>query len=169
MKLRELTSIVLITLALISCSKSNEEKTVLPNSTSGKNYLTMKINGVEWKADNKIFGAFHPKGYDDAIIISGSKGPENKDEQIFNLNLYKNPGTGTYDITEGAPNFNAAQFLNYSELNFQAGANTGFSMKVNITKASETPSEVEATFEGTLNGIDGSVLTITEGKFYYHE
>ena len=87
MKLRKLTTTVLITLALISCSKSNEEKTVLPNSTSGKNYLTMKINGVEWKADNKIFGAFHPKGYDDAIIISGSKGPENKDEQIFNLNF----------------------------------------------------------------------------------
>ncbi len=169
MKQLRLLSVALITLLLISCSKSDEAKTVLPNSTSGKNYLTMKINGVEWKADNKIFGAFHPKGYDDAIIISGSKGPENKDEQIFSINLYKNPGIGTYDITDGAPNYNAAQFLNYSASNFQAGANTGFTMKVNITKASQTPSEVEATFEGTLNGIDGSVLTITEGKFYYHE
>lgn len=129
----------------------------------------MKINGVEWRADHKIFGAFHPKGYDDAIIIGGSKGPENKDEQIFSLNLYKNPGIGTYDIIDGAPNYNAAQFLNYSPANFQAGSITGFVMKVNITKASQTPSEVEATFEGTLNGIDGSVLTITEGKFYYHE
>ncbi len=168
MKLRKLTSIVLITLALISCSKSNDEKTVLPNSTSGKNYLTMKINGVEWKADHDIFGAFHPMGYDEAIIIAGEKG-SGKEEQSFNLNLYKTPGVGTYDITDGAPNNNAAQILNYSAENYQAGSLTGFTMKVNIIKASGAPDEVEATFEGTLNGIDGSVLTITEGKFYYHE
>lgn len=45
----------------------------------------------------------------------------------------------------------------------------GFTMKVNVIKASSAPDVVEATFEGELKGNAGDVLELTEGKFYYHE
>ena len=45
----------------------------------------------------------------------------------------------------------------------------GFTMQVNLTKASTNPDVVEATFEGELKGNAGDVLKITEGRFYYHE
>ena len=153
---------------VLSCSKSNNDSIPIQAQTS-KNYLTMKINGVTWVADREIFGAFHPKGYDKAIMISGAKGPKDKNEQLFNINLYKKDGVGTYTIIDGNADNNVAQLLNLTPENFQAGSITGFNMTVNITKASGTPDEVEATFEGTLNGIDGSTVTITEGKFYFHE
>ena len=146
----------------------NTSVTASPTS-SDVNALTMKINGVEWKADNSIFGAFHPKGYNKAIIISGSKGPKNKDEQPFNINLYNVDGPGTYQIQAGNADLNVAQLANLSPQNYLYGSMMGFNLKVVITKASTGPDEIEATFEGELTGNAGDVLKITEGKFYYHE
>jgi len=142
--------------------------TATETSTAG-NMLSMKINGVEWKADNEIFGVFHPKGYNKAIIISGSKGPKNKDEQPFNINLYNVDGPGTYQIQAGNTDLNVAQLANLSPENYLYGSMMGFNLKVVITKASTAPDVIEATFEGEMTGNAGDVLKITEGKFYYHE
>ena len=165
----------LLLLQILACgSKPQQESsadapaTVTETSTAG-NMLSMKINGVEWKADNEIFGAFHPKGYNKAIIISGSKGPKNKDEQPFNINLYNVDGPGTYQIQAGNTDLNVAQLANLSPQNYLYGSMMGFNLKVVITKASTGPDVVEATFEGEMTGNAGDVLKITEGKFYYHE
>ena len=152
-----------------SAESTDSETQTQSAPAAATNSLSMKINGVEWKADNGIFGAFHPKGYNKAIIISGSKGPKNKDEQPFNINLYNVDGPGTYQIQTGNPDLNVAQLANLSPQNYMYGSMMGFNLKVVITKASTGPDEIEATFEGEMTGNAGDVLKITEGKFYYHE
>lgn len=165
----------LLSLQILACGSkpqqenNNSTPATTESSPVAGNSLTMKINGVEWKADNSIFGAFHPKGYNKAIIISGSKGPKNKDEQPFNINLYNVDGPGTYQIQTGNADLNVAQLANLSPQNYLYGSMMGFNLKVVITKASTGPDEIEATFEGELTGNAGDVLKITEGKFYYHE
>ena len=165
----------LLLLQILACgSKPQQENSAATPATITEpapagNRLSMKINGVEWKADNKIFGAFHPKGYNKAIIIAGSKGPKNKDEQPFNINLYNVDGPGTYQIQTGNPDLNVAQLANLSPQNYLYGSMMGFNLKVVITKASTGPDEIEATFEGEMTGNAGDVLKITEGSFYYHE
>jgi hypothetical protein len=165
----------LIPILILACNGKPEPGTAAApggkpiGEVSTGNYLSMKINGVEWKADNDLFGAFHPKGYNKAIIISGSKGPKNKDEQTFNINLYNTEGPGTYQFKTGNPDLNVAQLGNLSPANYMYGNVMGFDMTVKVTKASTNPDIIEATFEGSLNGNAGDVLKVTEGKFYYHE
>ena len=133
------------------------------------NYLSMKINGKEWKADNEIFGAFHPEGYNKAIMLSGSKGPKDKNEQAFNINLYNTNGPGVFTIHDKNADNSVIQIANLSEQNYLYGSMMGFNVKINITKASKTPTIIEATFEGELTGNANDKLIITDGKFYYHD
>ncbi len=153
-------------------SGQSDEQTAAA-ATIGKpvtaNYLSMKINGVEWKADNEIWGAFHPKGYNKVIIISGLKGKKGDNEQAFNINIYNTDGPGNFIFKDGNPDLSVAQMLNWSPEKFMYGNVMGFNMKVSVTKASAMPDEIEATFQGELNGNMGDVMKITEGKFYFHE
>ena len=164
--------IITLFLTVISCSNSHKSTANNQNmeiSSIGENYLTMKINGVGWTADNDIFGAFHPKGYDKAIIIAGSKGKKDKNEQTFNINLYNTNGPGTFNFVNGNKDFNVAQLANLSADNYLCGSMLGFDMKVVVTKASTGPDIIEASFEGKMTCSSGEVLNITNGKFYYHE
>ncbi|MBP6022400.1 hypothetical protein [Ferruginibacter sp.] len=159
---------------LFSCNSTATQNaaepiTVAEEKSIAVNYLSMKINGKEWKADSEIFGAFHPKGYNNAIIISGSKGPNDKTEQSFNINLYNTNGIGTYDLVSGNKDLNVVQLGNLSTENYLYGSVLGFSFHVNVTKASQNPATLEATFEGTLTGNAGDSIKITDGKFYYYE
>jgi hypothetical protein len=138
-------------------------------SSASKNYLSMKIDGVEWVADNSIFAAFHPKGYNNAIMIAGSKGPKNKDEQLFSLNLFNTTGAAVYEIKEGGADLNVAQLANLSPEHYLYGSLLGFNMKINVSRASTNPDIIEATFEGELTGNASDKIRITEGKFYFHE
>ena len=172
---RTLLSSVILCLLLLACgNKSGQSENVAnaatkANKPATENSLSMKINGVEWKADHNIFGAFHPKGYNRVVMISGSKGPKNKDEQPFNLNIYNADGPGIFQFQDGNPDLSVAQLANVSPEKYLYGSMMGFTMKVNLTKASTAPDVVEATFEGELKGNAGDVLKITEGKFYYQE
>lgn len=172
---RHLFLSVLILSVILACSSKPEPGTAVvqvgktASLVSSTNYLNMKINGVEWRADNDIFGAFHPKGYNKAIVISGSKGPKDKNQQTFSLNLYNTEGPGNFQIQTGNVDLSVAQLGNLTPQNYLYGSLMGFNIKVRVTKASAAPDEIEATFEGELTGNAGDVLHITEGKFYYHE
>jgi hypothetical protein len=139
-------------------------------ATGGGNHLSLRINGTEWKADSDLFGAFHPPGYKKALLIAGSKGPKDKNEQTFNLNLFNIEGPGTYTIKTGNADQSVVQLANLSPENFMYGSTMGFDLTVKVTKASSTPStSIEATFEGTLTGNAGDTLKVTEGRFSYSE
>lgn len=162
-------------LLMIACGNKVQQPDKAANSaivnhkTAAENYLTMKINGVEWVADHDIFGAFHPKGYNKVIMIAGSKGPKNKDEQAFNINIYNTDGPGTFSFQDGNPDLSVAQMGNWSTETFLCGSMMGHNMRVKVTTASTKPDVIEATFEGELTCNTGEVFKVTDGKFYYHE
>jgi hypothetical protein len=139
-------------------------------TTSGKakNHLSMKIDGKPWEADADIVGDFHPKGYNKLIMIAGDKG-SGKNEQAFNINLYNTNGPGTFNIVNGNADLSVVQLANMSAEHYLYGSMMGFTMKVVVTKASNNPTVIEATFEGELGGNASDKIKITEGKFYYHE
>lgn len=158
--------------SLYGCGNSQNPTRITPNtdtSLSGKNNLSMLINGKEWTADNNIFGAFHPKGYNNAILISGSKGKKDKNEQTLNINLFNADGSGTFIFSNGNKDLNVAQLGNLSADNYLCGSIMGFEMKVIVTKTSLDPVIVEATFEGKMTCPTGETLNITRGAFYYNE
>lgn len=175
MKNRISISFAIFTLLILSCSSKNEptatgETTAQASTASTKeNHLSLKINGVEWVADHDIFGAFHPKGYNKAIIIAGSKGPKDKNEQAFNINIYNTDGPGIFSFKDGNPELSVAQMGNWSPDKFICGSMMGFDMRVKVTTASTKPDVVEATFEGELTCNTGEVMKVTDGRFYYHE
>lgn len=173
MKIQIMITYILSLFLFLSCGNKDKQtinSTIVDSITfKEKNYLSMKINGQEWVADHDVFGAFHPKGYDRAIIIAGSKGKKDKNEQTFNINLYKTSGPGTFNFVNGNKEMNVAQLGNLSAENYVCGSMMGFDMKVIVTKASSMPDMVEATFEGKMTCPTGEILTITEGKFYYQE
>lgn len=156
-----------------ACNK--EDKIANNTPTVALNYLSMKINGVEWKSDtNGVFGAFHPTGYNDATLISGTIG-QGTTQQAFNINMYRTTGVGDYNFSNVTENAFAVdkkvgQLANLSTQDYLYGGLLGvYNMRVKVLKASKSPAIVEATFEGTLTGVQSDVITVTEGKFYYQE
>lgn len=133
------------------------------------NHLSMKLDGREWVADSSFLGMFHPKGFNKALLIGASKGPKNKDEQLFTLNLFNIEGPGTYHIKTGNADMSVAQLANLTPEKFMYGSLMGFDLTVNVTKATNDPAVIEATFEGTLTGNAGDTLKVTAGRFYYRE
>jgi hypothetical protein len=165
--------------SVFSCSQS-QKSTDLPKAgttlSHEKNMLTMKIDGREWSADREIFGSYH---FNEAlgpglINIAGVKGDPPND-QPFNINLYNTSGKGLYKvaIAQGAKtkmHENVCQLAQYTTTNYLCGGLMfGNQLSVNITKVSKNPQMVEATFSGTIQCVEGNTLTITDGKFYYHE
>ncbi|MBP9193389.1 MAG: hypothetical protein KBF57_01805 [Saprospiraceae bacterium] len=163
---------VLMLTTLLACSNQQKKEgtatsSVPDNATS--NFLSMKINGQLWEADHDVIGAFHPKGYDQLIIIGGSSGKKDKSENSFTVNIYKTNGPGKYNFVQGNPALSVAQMGNWSEEEYLCGSMMGFDVSFDVTKASKNPTIVEATFSGKLTCPSGKELLITEGKFYYEE
>lgn len=168
-KLVHLT-LTLVIIGIVSCGRQavSSEEAVVKSSAAG-NHLSMKLNDKDWVADSELFGAFHPPGYNKAIIIAGSKGPKNKDEQAFTLNLFNVEGPGTYHIKKGNADLSVVQLANLTPENFMYGSVMGFDLKVTVTKATKDPTVIEATFEGTLSGNASDTLKVTAGRFSYRE
>ncbi|WP_255155672.1 hypothetical protein [Ferruginibacter sp. HRS2-29] len=129
----------------------------------------MKVNGTVWQADHEVTGIVHPNGYNNAILIGGKKGPKDKTEQTFNLNLYNAAGTGIFDFVSGNKDNSEVQLANLSDEKYLYGNVLGFAFHAKITRAEKNPTVLEASFEGVLTGNTGDSVKITDGKFYYHE
>ena len=141
-----------------------------------KNQLQFEIDGVLWEADGEIFGSYH---FSEAlgpqlINIAGEKG-SGSEQQAFNINLYNTDKEGTYtvNIPNGSTvsaNQNVAQLGNLTPTNYLCGGmQQGNQMTINIIKVSKDPQIVEASFSGKMQCVEGNIIDITEGKFYYHE
>jgi hypothetical protein len=151
-----------------SSAATTTATTAAPAATQ-ENHLSMKIDGVEWRADHDLFGAVHPPGYDRAILIAGSLGPKNAQEQMFNLNLFGTTGPGHYSIRHGQADAGVVQIGNLSPERYLAGSLLGYAFEVDVQTAQASPTRIEATFSGTLTANDSSVLKITDGRFRYSE
>lgn len=166
---------------LTSCDakkdKSISESHVLEATVkTEKNYLKMKIDGKEWVADRDIFGSYHfsEELGPGLINIAGTKGSPPND-QPFNINLYNTKDKGTYQVMI-ADNYkskmhdNVAQLAQLTPTNYLCGgAMQGNQLTVQIIKVSKNPQIIEATFSGAMQCVEGNKISITEGKFYYHE
>lgn len=164
--------ITILLATFLACSNQpapQRKQSVETGNSSSTNFLSMKINGQLWEADHDIVGAFHPKGYDQLIIIGGSSGKKDKSEKSFTVNIYKTNGPGKYSFKNGNPALSVAQMGNWSEEEYLCGAMMGFDVAFDVVKATKNPTVVEATFSGKLTCPSGKELNITEGKFHYEE
>lgn len=158
----------LMILLNISCSKEQ---------SSDKNHLSFKIDGTYWESDaDEIFGSYHlseaigPK----IINIAGAKG-SGATQQAFNINLYNTDKEGAYTVnipngSTAGTNHNVAQLANLTASNYLCGGTLqGNQLTISITKVSKSPQIVEATFSGTMQCVEGNIISVTEGKFRYQE
>jgi hypothetical protein len=158
----------LMMLLNISCSKEQ---------SSDKNHLSFKIDGTYWESDaDEIFGSYHlseaigPK----IINIAGAKG-SGATQQAFNINLYNTDKEGAYTVnipngSTAGTNQNVAQLANLTASNYLCGGTLqGNQLTISITKVSKSPQIVEATFSGTMQCVEGNIISVTEGKFRYQE
>jgi hypothetical protein len=158
----------LMMLLNISCSKEQ---------SSDKNHLSFKIDGTYWESDaDEIFGSYHlseaigPK----IINIAGAKG-SGAAQQAFNINLFNTDKEGAYTVnipngSTAGTNQNVAQLANLTASNYLCGGTLqGNQLTISITKVSKSPQIVEATFSGTMQCVEGNIISVTEGKFRYQE
>lgn len=133
------------------------------------NHLRMMVDGVNWEADHDIFGAVHPNGYDKAVLVAGSLGPKDGNEQTFNLNLYGIDAPGVISVQTGNPQQHVAQLANQTPERFLSGGPMGFDMQVEIVDMQAAPTRLRVRFAGTLMGNDSRAVKITDGEFSYSE
>jgi hypothetical protein len=165
-------------LALAGCGGQKAASVEPPTSTTAtpgasvggsRGELTMTIDGRPWAADNDLFGAVHPQGYDRAVIIAGLLGPRNGQEQAFTINLYGIDGPGTYTLSSADTAAGAVQLANPAPGKFLAGGALGYDLVVELEAISAAPTRLEARFSGTLTANDGAVMRLQSGRFLYEE
>jgi len=140
------------------------------NATArGSTQLSLRIDGVEWIAEHDIFGAVHPTGSDRTILIAGSRGGKNANEQAFNLNLFGIDAPGRYRVQSANAKSGVAQLGNLSPERYLAGNLFGYDVDVELVHFSKNPDRIEARFSGTLEANDGSTVRISDGYFSYAE
>lgn len=131
--------------------------------------LRLSIDGKPWQADREFFAAFHPPGYDRAVLMAASLGPKDRNEQAFNLNLFGVAGPGKYlasgnTMSAKGVMSSAIQLANLSATNYLTGGPFGYSIEVELLQADAQT--VEAKFHGSMGASDGSTLQISDGYFY---
>jgi hypothetical protein len=135
-----------------------------PQKTAGSTVISMKINGVDWKAEKKITGSLGVLK-EKQFVLGGTSTPGNK-EQDFTINLEDVTGPGTYTTSANAI-YNIVQ---YAETDSNGGIAMYKSQKdglftVNITRCNGLVTE--GTFSGSIPPMLGTseTIIITEGKF----
>jgi hypothetical protein len=147
---------LLIFCGILSCSKSSDVTPV----TATTSYVSMKLNGVEWKssvgAGGISSGNFSATG---ALDVTGVK-------DVLAIAMVNCASIGTaYKLEE--TNDRLFQFTrSASKVNYFIGKDSKGSsgtLTITKTKVGTTLTYANATFSGTAVGSDGSKLVITEG------
>ena len=139
----------------MSCSKNSD-----PAPATGASYVSMKINGVEWKSSVGA-GAVSVDGFSATGALEATGG---KDILAMVLASSTNVGTA-YKFEE--TNGRLFQFTRQAtKVNYFIGKDTKGSsgvLTITKTKTVATVNYANATFSGTAIGSDGSKIVITEG------
>jgi hypothetical protein len=134
-----------------------------PAVDAAANLVRMRVDGVEWSADRDIFCTLAPPALGDVLIVSGSRGPKDADEQAFNLNLTGVAGPGTIHLAGGGSTTHAIQLANLDAQRYLNGGAMGFDVTVEVVSLARDPARVELRFAGTLNSSAGTPLRIEDG------
>jgi hypothetical protein len=142
--------------SILSCSKSSD-----PTPATGTSYVSMKINGVEWKSSIGA-GAITAGNFSGTGALDVTGGKEALSMILANCSTI---GTG-YKFEETTDRL--FQFTKQvAKVSYFIGKDSKSSSGVfTITKIKVvgTITYANASFSGTAVGTDGSKLTITEGK-----
>jgi hypothetical protein len=148
---------------LISCSKDENITTNNTPSPSSKSYISMKINGVEWKTDASTIAA----GISDAnFVATGSKTVGTKTQAIsMAIEKVNTTGNNIYDKnTKGALLF--IDNVNGISWGLGSGSNGNGTLKITKTKVIGSITQASATFSGSTKDGNGTTITITDGIVY---
>lgn len=127
------------------------------------NFIRMRVDGVEWAADREIVCMVDPPGMGTLLIVSGSKGPKDADEQAFNLNLTGVSAPGRIQITGSGSTTHVIQLANLDASRFLNGGAMGFDVTVDVVAIRTAPAMVELRFSGTLGSSAGTPVRIEDG------
>ena len=148
-------SYLLLFCIILSCSKTSD-----PAPATGASYVSMKINGVEWKSSVGA-GAVSADGFSatGALEVTGGK-------DIIAMTLNNSTNVGTAYKFEDTNN-RLFQFTRQSsKISYFIGRDVKGSsgvLTITKTKAGTPITYANATFSGTAVGSDGSKIVITEG------
>ncbi|TDR45747.1 hypothetical protein DFR29_104175 [Tahibacter aquaticus] len=180
--------LAVLAFALCACSSGNSTGGAAPASPAataaapaatsakpaeqGRPQLRMTIGGQPWQADREFFAAFHPTGYDRAVLMAASLGPKDKNEQAFNLNLFGVAGPGNYVASGNTLSLkgissSAIQLANLDPSRYLIGGPFGYTVDIQLLQADAHT--VEAKFHGSMGASDGSTLQISDGYFFYRQ
>ena len=121
--LRQSTMALALLLAACDAPPDAAAPTAAPHSATPPvaaeaNVVRLRVDGVEWSADRDIFCAVNPPGLARGVIIAGSRGPKDANEQTFNLNLSGVDGPGTLRLENSASVTHAIQLANLDAARF---------------------------------------------------
>jgi hypothetical protein len=141
--------------SILSCSKSSD-----PTPAAGTSYVSMKINGVEWKssigAGAITAGNFSGTG---ALDVTGGK-------EALSMILANCSNIGTVykfeETTDRLFQF-TKQVAKVSYFIGKDSKGSSGTFSITKTKVVGTITYANATFSGTAIGTDGSKIVITEG------
>lgn len=134
------------------------------------NRIEMRIDGKPWAANAEIFGAIDPLGLTDAILISGSFGPNDASEQDFSMTLTGASKPGRYRIQNAKPVGSVVQIGNLSQEKYLIGGLMfEHDIEVELLQRQVAPLRIEGRFSGWLQANDGSKVQIRDGAFSYQE
>ena len=131
--------------------------------------LSVEVDGEPWRADRDLFGAVNPSGVDRSVLMAGSFGPKDADEQVFSLHVFGAAGPGRYRVHSGDAGSGVAQLANLSQARYLIGNVLGYDLQVDVIEMRASPVRIEARFEGNMTASDGAVLTVANGVYRYRE
>jgi hypothetical protein len=165
--MKKILSLFVVGFLLLSCgnnSVSNEKSTdnnADNTSSSGKGTISFKVDDDQVSSEGWVVQRFVWDDQTPGVWINITSNMH-KDKRTINVNL-KGGTNGKYTFTEGAimesshgsyfPDF-SSPMINYL---FESG-------EFNITEVDTVNNVLSGTFSGTVKSIQGTTLTISDGK-----
>jgi hypothetical protein len=157
--MKKIFNLIFLYLLFQSCSKDDTSSPSTPSNT-GSSYISMKINGVQWKSEVGIIAAGISAGN---FVASASKKVGDKTQALSMAiesvstsgpNAYNSNTKGGFLFLDGVNN------VSFSLGNGSTGTGT---LQITKTKTVVGITQASATFSGTTKDTKGNAISITEG------
>lgn len=154
--LKQITVLLFVAFLSVSCSENDEN-----NPTSGDEFFTAKVDGVDFSSFEDAIGAsIGTGGSGDVLAVQGS----NSVGDYIRLNISGYTGVGTYTTGDNLSNVSSASYGTISPVAAWTSTFDIGSGSIEITEDTDTLVKGTFTFTG-LNASDNSTKSITQGEF----